>query len=54
MSVKLLADSSQLGEHIQVIDTAIKEVENSNRQLVSNMENVTDIVNVMTNCNFRL
>ena len=47
---KITADSSQLGEHIQVIDTAIKEVENSNRQLVSNMENVTDIVNVMTNC----
>jgi len=47
---KITADSSQLGEHIQVIDTAIKEVENSNRQLVSNMENVTDIVNVMTSC----
>ena len=50
MSVKLLRILHSWVEHIQVIDTAIKEVENSNRQLVSNMENVTDIVNVMTNC----
>lgn len=31
---KITADSSQMGEHIQVIDNAIKEVETSNRQLV--------------------
>lgn len=41
-------DSEKLGTHIQVIDTAMKEVEASNTKLVSNMEKVTDIVAVMT------
>lgn len=47
---KITDDSKQLGEHIEVIDTAIKEVENSNRQLVNNMEQVSDIVKNMNNC----
>lgn len=41
-------DSAQLGEHIQVIDSAMKEVETSNAQLVSNMEKVSGIVETMT------
>lgn len=43
-------DSTQLGAHIQVIDSAIKEVESSNRRLVDNMEEVSHIVAAMTNC----
>ena len=35
---KITQDSSLLGEHIQTIDSAMKEVESSNRQLVENME----------------
>lgn len=41
-------DSAQLGEHIQAIDTAMKEVETSNQQLVGNMQQVSDIVTTMT------
>lgn len=47
---KITADSSKLGEHIQVIDTAIKGVEASNGQLVENMQHVSEIVDTMTNC----
>lgn len=47
---KINEDSSQLGEHIQVIDSAMKEVESSNIQLVSNMEQVSQIVETMTGC----
>lgn len=47
---KINGDSTQLGEHIQVINSAMKEVELSNSQLVSNMKNVSDIVETMTEC----
>ena len=47
---KINEDSSHLGEHIQVIDSAMKEVESSNIQLVSNMEQVSQIVETMTGC----
>ena len=47
---KITADSSQMGEHIQVIDNAIKEVETSNRQLVENMKYISEIVDTMTLC----
>ena len=43
-------DSVQLGNHIQVVDNAIKEVESSNTQLVSNMEQVSNIVDTITTC----
>ena len=43
-------DSSQLGAHIQVIDSAMKEVESSNSHLVNNMEQFTHIVDTMTEC----
>ncbi len=47
---KITADSKQLGEHIQVIDNAMKDVEVSNHQLVDNMEQVSSIVTNMNNC----
>lgn len=47
---KITQDSSLLGEHIQTIDSAMKEVESSNRQLVENMEQVSSIVETMTIC----
>lgn len=51
MSVgKINDDSTQLGEHIDVINTAMKDVADSNSQLVSNMKNVSNIVGTMTSC----
>lgn len=47
---KITQDSSLLGEHIQTIDSAMKEVESSNGQLVENMEQVSSIVETMTTC----
>ena len=47
---RITQDSSLLGEHIQTIDSAMKEVESSNRQLVENMEQVSSIVETMTTC----
>lgn len=47
---KITQDSSLLGEHIQTIDSAMKEVESSNRQLVENMEQVSSIAETMTTC----
>lgn len=47
---KITSDSLQLGEHIQVIDNAIKDVEVSNSQLVNNMQQVSNIVSTMTTC----
>lgn len=41
---KINSDSIQLGEHISVVDSAMKEVETSNRKLVDNMEQVSQIV----------
>lgn len=45
---KITADSGQLGKHINVIDSAMKEVEKSNTHLVENMEQVSDVVETMT------
>ena len=47
---KITGDSTRLGDHIQAIDAAMKEVETSNRQLVDNMEQASDIVEVITEC----
>lgn len=50
-SINLItSDSAQIENHIQVIDTAIKDVESANRQLVSNMNQVSEIVSTMTGC----
>lgn len=45
---KITDDSTQLGVHIQEIDTAMKEVETSNGQLVENMQEVSGIVDTMS------
>lgn len=47
---KINDDSAQLGQHIQIIDSAMKEVEFSNSQLVANMESVSNIMETMTGC----
>lgn len=47
---QITSDSAQLEDNIQAVDSAIKEVEHSNRQLVENMEDVSNIVTTMTHC----
>ena len=50
-SISLItSDSTQIEDHIHIIDTAIKDVESANKQLVSNMSQVSDIVDTMTEC----
>ncbi len=41
-------DATSLGENIQVVDSAVKEVEASNKILVDNMKQVCDVMEVMT------
>lgn len=41
-------DSTQLGGNIKVIDTAMKEVEESNQNMVDNMQQICDVMIVMT------
>lgn len=43
-------DSNQLGSHIRLIDSAMKEVETSNSHLINNMEQFSQIVGTMTSC----
>ena len=40
-------DSKKLGEEIQVVDTAMKQVESANRNMVGNMKEVRDIMKGM-------
>ena len=47
---EIASDTTQLGENIQVIDSAMKEVESSNLHLVDNLKQVSGIVGDMTNC----
>lgn len=44
---KIADDSQQLGEEIQIVDSAIKQVETSNQNMVENMKQVRDIMEVM-------
>lgn len=44
----IASDSKQLGEEIQIVDTAIQNVENSNKNMVDNMKQVKDIMEIMT------
>ena len=46
----IASDSTQLGDKIQVVDSAMNEVENSNKQLVDNMQQICDVMEVMTEC----
>ena len=48
-SVGVIAeDSKQLGDEIQVVDSAMKQVESSNKNMVENMKQVQDIMLAMT------
>lgn len=48
-SVNLIKiDANQLGEGIQIVDQAIREVESTNKSLVSNMGQVREITGMMT------
>lgn len=47
---EIASDTNKIGENIQVIDHAMKEVEASNIHLVDNLNQVTDIVGDMTTC----
>ena len=44
---KISEDTAQLEENIQIIDTAMKDVEQSNIQLVDNMDQVSSIMTKM-------
>ena len=46
----ITADSTQLGENIHIIDSAMKEVESSNQNMVENMKQICDVMEVMTEC----
>lgn len=43
-------DSVQLGDNIHVIDTAIREVETSNQNMVNNMQQICDVMQTMADC----
>lgn len=45
---RITEDSAQIGNNIQVIDSAMKEVENSNKNLVENMNQVEEVMSLMT------
>lgn len=47
--VQITEDSIKLGENVTVIDTAMRDVEKSNQNLVDNMKQVCDVMEVMTN-----
>lgn len=45
---RITADSVQIGSNVQVIDSAMTEVEDSNKNLVDNMTQVSQVVEMMT------
>ena len=44
----ITGDAKELGSNIKVVDTAVKEVESSNRTLADNMQQVCTLMEVMT------
>lgn len=46
--VSIAEDSVKLDKNIQVVDSAMQEVERSNRGLVENMQQVTEVMGLMT------
>lgn len=46
----ITSDSTRLGSNIQIIDSAMKEVEASNGNMVGNMQQICDVMQVMTEC----
>lgn len=45
---RIAADSVQLGGNVQVIDNAMHEVEDSNKNMVDNMQQICDVMDLMT------
>ncbi|MBR3683674.1 MAG: PilZ domain-containing protein [Lachnospiraceae bacterium] len=41
-------DSIKLGDNVQVVDSAMQEVEESNKNMVANMQQVTEVMHLMT------
>ncbi len=46
--ISITEDSIKLGENVQVVDSAMQEVERSNQGLVENMQQVTEVMGLMT------
>ncbi len=46
--LSITEDSIKLGQNVQVVDSAMQEVERSNQGLVENMQQVTEVMNLMT------
>lgn len=44
----ITADSTLLGDNIQIVDAAMKEVETSNQSMVDNMKQICDVMQIMT------
>ena len=45
---RIAEDSVQLGSNVQVIDTAMRDVEDSNKNMVDNMQQICDVMDLMT------
>lgn len=45
---RITEDSHQIGKNIQVIDSAIREVEDSNKNMVDNMGQICEVMSLMT------
>ncbi len=47
---RIAKDSTELGNHLSVIDSAMGDVRESNRNLVDNMEQIGEVMKAMTDC----
>ena len=47
---RIASDSVQMGNNIQIIDSAMNEVKVSNENLVQNMSQITEVMGTMTDC----
>lgn len=47
---RITTDSTQLGDNIQVIDSAIKDVRSANQSMVENMQQICDVMQTMALC----
>lgn len=45
---RITTDATKLGGNVQVIDSAMQEVETSNRNMVSNMNQISEVMHLMT------
>lgn len=48
--ISITEDSAELGNNIQIINSAMKEVESSNQSMLSNMQQICDVMEGMTVC----